>query len=80
MYTIDKIKYHVPSQVISTIDQAVKNGRIEILQKWLESCKQEIELRKTLNKNTYPLFYEKAYLEHLLPLAGYNSTKRRLGK
>jgi hypothetical protein len=66
MNSIDKIKYHVPSEVINAIDQATRNGRKKVLEKWLDDCNQEIELRKSLNKNTHPLFYEKAYLEYVL--------------
>jgi hypothetical protein len=41
-------------------------GDIDKLQIWLKECNEEIERRRELKINDYPLFYEKAFLEHVL--------------
>ena len=66
MLTIDKIKHNVPAQIINTINELVKMQEKEILKKWLQDCKKEIKRRELLKENTYPLYYEKAYLEIVL--------------
>ena len=66
MYTLDKIKQNVPSQIINTINECVNLQEKEILENWLKDCKQEITRRQEAKENTYPLFYEKAYLEMML--------------
>jgi len=66
MFTIDKIKYHVHEQIIKTIDLCVKLQEVDTLEKWLKDCNYEIKRRESEKENTYPLFYEKAYLEMVL--------------
>ena len=66
MFTVDKIKHHVDAQIIDTINECVKLQEIETLKKWLKDCIKEIEFRQSEKIDTYPLFYEKAYLEMVL--------------
>ena len=66
MNSIDKIKYHVPAQVINTINELVKLYQVEVLKKWHADCIGEIERRESENINTYPLYYEKEYLQLVL--------------
>ena len=64
--TIDKIKHHVNPSVIEVINECVQLGEIDALRNWLEDCKAEINRRETQKENTYPLYFEKAYLEMVL--------------
>ena len=64
--TLDKIKHYVPSQIIDTINQCVVLHEKSILEKWLTDCKQEIHRREEAKESTFPLYYEKAYLEMVL--------------
>jgi hypothetical protein len=66
MNSIDKIKYHVPTQVINTINELVKLYQVEVLKKWRADCNHEISRRQEAGEDTYPLFYEKEYLEMVL--------------
>ena len=66
MFTIDKIQYHVNPRVFETICKLRDMGDIDKLQIWLKECNEEIERRRELKINDYPLFYEKAFLEHVL--------------
>lgn len=61
--TIDKIKFYVNGQVINTINECVKLQEKDILVKWLADCMQEIARRESAKESTFPLYYEKAYLE-----------------
>jgi SOS-response transcriptional repressor LexA len=61
--TVDKIKHHVDKHIIDTINECVNLRETEILKKWLADCKKEIEFRQSQKIDTYPLFYELAYLE-----------------
>jgi len=61
--TIDKIKHYVPKQIIDTINQCVTLQEKSILKKWLLDCTQEISRREEAKESTFPLHYEKAYLE-----------------
>ena len=64
--TIDKIKYHVPTWVIDAINECVTLQEKDTLEKWLTDCKQEIHRREEAKESTFPLYYEKAYLEMVL--------------
>jgi len=64
--TIDKIKHYVPEQIIATINECVKLQEVEVLKKWLTDCTQEIEFRQSQKIDTFPLYYEKTYLEMVL--------------
>ena len=66
MTTIDKIQYHVNPQVFETICKLRDMGDVVRLKLWLKDCNDEITRRKEAKENTYPLFYEKAFLEHVL--------------
>lgn len=68
MFTIDKIQYHVDPKVFDTICKLRDMGDVERLRIWLKECNEEIERREQMKENTYPLFYEKAFLEHVLGL------------
>ena len=62
--TLDKIIKAVHPQIIQTINFATNTGRIDILEKWLNDCKQEIELRG--HGNSHALYAEKYYLERMI--------------
>jgi len=64
--TLDKIKLYVHEHVIGTIDNCVEFKDIETLERWLVDCKREIQRREEAKENTFPLYYEKAYLEMVL--------------
>jgi hypothetical protein len=66
VFTIDKIQYHVDPQVFVSICQLRDMGDVVRLKLWLKDCNDEITRRKEAKENTYPLFYEKAFLEHVL--------------
>ncbi len=66
MFTIDKIQYHVHPRVFETICQLRDMGDVNRLKNWLKECDEEIARRQEAKENTYPLFYEKAFLEHVL--------------
>jgi hypothetical protein len=66
MFTIDKIKLHVNSNIIDTIDLCVNLQKIDILKQWEIDCIQEIERRTSISGKIFPLQYELQYLQMVL--------------
>jgi len=64
--TIDKMAHHLNKHIIETINLCVKLQEKSTLEKWLKGCTDEINRRESAKENTYPLYYEKAYLEMVL--------------
>jgi len=66
MVNIDKIKKHVDSNILDTINLLNLENDRETLEIWLEDCKKEIMFRDGQKMNTYSLNLKKQYLECIL--------------
>ena len=66
MISYEKIINNAPEKIIEFINLCVSLNEIEALKKWLKECNVEIQRREEAKENTFPLYYEKAYLELIL--------------